>query len=109
MSHDADTPKDVRSAGGETGGMLDARRKRMLYRCQHRGMKEMDILLGGYAKDHLAGLDDAQLDELELLMDVSDQDLFKWMIGSGAVPAEHDTPLYRAIVSYKRDLIASAR
>lgn len=80
----------------------DARRKRMLYRCQHRGMKEMDILLGNFAKAHLQTLDDADLDTLETLMDVSDQDLFSWMIGSVPVPEGYDTPVYRAIVEFQR-------
>ncbi|WP_051241468.1 succinate dehydrogenase assembly factor 2 [Stappia stellulata] len=80
----------------------DARRKRMLYRCQHRGMKEMDILLGNYAKAHLDSLGADDLDTLERLMDVPDQDLFSWMIGSVAVPATYDTPVYRAIVAFQR-------
>lgn len=79
----------------------NARRKRILYRCQHRGMKEMDILLGGYVGDNIATMSEAELATLELLMDVSDQDLFAWMIGNKPVPAEHDTELYRAIAAYR--------
>ncbi|SDU10672.1 succinate dehydrogenase assembly factor 2 [Stappia sp. ES.058] len=80
----------------------DARRKRMLFRCQHRGMKEMDILLGNYAKARLNTLCNDDLDTLERLMDVPDQDLFSWMIGSVPVPANYDTPVYRAIVEFQR-------
>lgn len=79
----------------------NAQRKRILYRCQHRGMKEMDILLGGYVGDNIATMSEAELATLELLMDVSDQDLFAWMIGNKPVPAEHDTELYRAIAAYR--------
>ncbi|MBC2859509.1 succinate dehydrogenase assembly factor 2 [Stappia sp. 28M-7] len=78
-----------------------ARRKRILYRCQHRGMKEMDILLGGYVGENIATMSEADLATLEVLMDVSDQELFAWMIGRKPVPAEHDTGLYRAIAAYR--------
>lgn len=78
-----------------------ARRKRILYRCQHRGMKEMDILLGGYVGENIATMSEAELATLEVLMDVSDQELFAWMIGRKPVPAEHDTELYRAIAAYR--------
>ena len=79
----------------------NARRKRILYRCQHRGMKEMDILLGGYVGEHVGTMSEADLATLEVLMDVSDQELFAWMIGRKPVPAEHDTALYRAIADYR--------
>ena len=88
------------SATGNAAGD-EARRKRILYRCQHRGMKEMDILLGGYAKAHIQSLPEDRLDILERLMDVPDQDLFNWMIGRVAVPAAHDTEIYRAVVAFK--------
>ncbi|WP_349360558.1 succinate dehydrogenase assembly factor 2 [Stappia sp.] len=80
----------------------DPRRKRILYRCQHRGMKEMDILLGNFAAAHLDSLSEAELETLERLMDVPDQDLFSWMIGRVPVPANFDTPVYRAIVDFKQ-------
>ncbi|GGE79569.1 succinate dehydrogenase assembly factor 2 [Stappia taiwanensis] len=77
------------------------RRKRILYRCQHRGMKEMDILLGGFAQHRLAELKPEELDILETLMDVPDQDLFSWMIGRVPVPEAFDTPIYREIVALR--------
>jgi antitoxin CptB len=92
---------DQTAASGTTPPADEARRKRILYRCQHRGMKEMDILLGGYVGTHVANLSPDELNVLERLLDVSDQDLFNWMIGRAPVPAEHDTPLYRAIAAYK--------
>jgi len=47
---------------------LALRRKRVLYRAQHRGTQEMDILIGGYVAGHLDGLDSAALDRLETLL-----------------------------------------
>lgn len=84
-----------------TSADLDPRRARILYRAWHRGMKEMDIILGNYADAHLAGLSDADLDELEELMDVPDAEAFTWFSGRLPVPEEYDTPLFRAILAFQ--------
>ena len=46
-----------------TSANLDPRRKRILYRAWHRGTKEMDLVLGGFADARLAELTDLR-DEL---------------------------------------------
>jgi antitoxin CptB len=76
---------------------LDARRRRARFRAWHRGMKEMDILLGGYADAHVDEMDADTLRAFEALLEILDRDLFKWMTGEGPVPPEQDTPLFRAI------------
>lgn len=79
---------------------LEDRRKRALFRSWHRGMKEMDMILGGYADSHAEhmSLDDVLL--FEELMSHLDRDLFKWFTGEGAVPPQADTPLFRAICAF---------
>lgn len=69
---------------------MDARRKRVIYRCQHCGMKENDVLLGGFAAKHAAGLDDDELALLEALLEEPDNDLYNWITGKVPVPAAHD-------------------
>src|SRR5438045_2238505 len=49
---------------------LDPRRKRLLFRSCHRGMKETDLMLGRFAEHHLAILDDGQLDRFATLPDL---------------------------------------
>jgi antitoxin CptB len=63
---------------------LDNRRKRALYRATHRGTKEMDWLLGRYAGARLAALSEADLGELEQLMELPEPALQHWlMTGTG--------------------------
>ena len=81
---------------------LDARRRKIRFRCWHRGMREVDLLLGSFADARLAHLGEAELDELEALMEALDRDVFKWLSGEGAVPAEFDTGVFRAIRSFHR-------
>ncbi|MGS4883898.1 MULTISPECIES: FAD assembly factor SdhE [unclassified Roseibium] len=81
-------------------GSRDARRKKILFRCWHRGMKEMDLLLGGFANAKIDELNEDELRELEHLLTAHDQDLYAWMTGRKPLPAEWDGPLYRRIIAY---------
>ena len=71
----------TRSSGG-----LDDRRKRLLFRCWHRGTREMDLILGRFADAEISTLSDAELAELEQLIEVPDPDLYAAFTGDG-VPA----------------------
>jgi antitoxin CptB len=72
----------TRSSGG-----LDDRRKRLLFRCWHRGTREMDLILGRFADKEIAVLTDDQLTELEHLIEVPDPDLYAALIGDKQPPA----------------------
>ena len=69
---------------------MDPRRKRLLFRCQHCGMKENDILLGGFAAIHVNDLSDGQVERLEALLDENDNDIYNWITGKEPVPKAHD-------------------
>jgi antitoxin CptB len=79
---------------------LDARRRKALYHAWHRGMREMDLLLGNFADAAIGDLPDAELGEFEMLMDVPDQDLFDWISGREDVAANYDTGLFRRIQEF---------
>ena len=66
---------------------LERRRRRALYRCHHRGTKEMDLILGGWSDAHLAGLSEDELALYEALLEENDQDLYAWVAGRDPVPA----------------------
>jgi len=63
--------------------------KRMKIRAWRRGIKEMDLILGGYADAHLATMSEAELDAFDALMTENDQDLYQWVSGQAQPPAEH--------------------
>ncbi|MFY8031779.1 MAG: succinate dehydrogenase assembly factor 2 [Devosia sp.] len=77
------------------------RRRRMKYRAWHRGTKEMDLVLGPYADQHLDGLDAAGLDRLEKLMDEEDTDLLKWVMGQELPPPGIDRALLEEIIAFR--------
>jgi antitoxin CptB len=74
---------------------LDPRRRRLLFRSWHRGIREMDLVLGRFADAHIGALSDAELDEYETWLDVPDQRIFAWVNGAQAPPPEFDTALFR--------------
>ena len=67
----------------------EVRLKRMRIRAWRRGIKEMDLVLGGYANDELAGMSDAQLDLFEAVMGENDHDILQWVTRQVEPPARY--------------------
>ncbi|WP_407164399.1 succinate dehydrogenase assembly factor 2 [Bradyrhizobium sp. ORS 111] len=80
---------------------LDDRRKRLLFRCWHRGIREMDLILGRFADATIGELTDQELGDLERLIEVPDPDLYAALTGDRVLPAEHATALFDRIKSFR--------
>lgn len=74
--------------GPELGGSSEIRRKRLFFRAQRRGFKEVDLIFGAFAEGHMAGLSDLEMDHLEALMNAPDQDVYGWLRGHAEPPPE---------------------
>ena len=46
---------------------------------------------------HLAGLDEAGLDQFEALLTAPDQEVYAWLRGAAPVPAEYDNPVFAGL------------
>lgn len=79
---------------------LDYRRRRLLFRSWHRGMREVDLVLGQFADAEIAMLDDADLAIYEALLAEADGDILKWVTGEQPVPERHDTKLFARVRGY---------
>ena len=53
-------------------------KKQIIYRSTHRGSKEMDLLLGNFVKKYIEELNDSELNDLEKLLFLEDEMLYKW-------------------------------
>jgi len=60
----------------------EARRKRLYMRSIRRGIKEMDIILGNFARDHLTDMSDADLETYDRMLSENDHDLYAWVCGN---------------------------
>jgi len=78
---------------------LDQWRRKLLFRSWHRGIREMDLILGGFADAAIGSLTDAELHQYEHLLEVQDADLLSWVTGTSPIPAAFDTPLLKKIVA----------
>jgi antitoxin CptB len=86
----------TRSSGG-----LDDRRKRLLFRCWHRGTREMDLILGRFADAEIADLSDSELHSLERLIEVPDPDLYAALTGDTPLAPEYASALFERIKAFR--------
>jgi antitoxin CptB len=79
---------------------LDRRRRKLLFMCWHRGIREMDLIMGRFADENIERLTDQELADLERLSEQPDKNLLGWFTGEFATPAEYDTPVFRKIRNF---------
>jgi antitoxin CptB len=83
-----------------TSAGLDVRRRQILFRAWHRGMREMDLIMGRFADAEIGDLSDEDLAEFERLIEVPDRDLLGWITGEIATPENYDTSLFRRLKGF---------
>jgi len=81
---------------------LDPRRRKILFRSWHRGMREMDLIMGRFADAEIAGMSEAELDAFEQLIEVLDRDLLSWVTGEADVPGNYDSDVFRRLKAFHR-------
>ncbi|CAD5259342.1 Antitoxin CptB [Bosea sp. 62] len=79
---------------------LDPRRRKILFRAWHRGMREMDLIMGRFADAQIGNLSEAELDEFERLIEVLDRDLLSWVTGEAQVPENYDSDVFRRLKAF---------
>ena len=79
---------------------LDTRRRRLIYRANHRGTYENDLLIGGFVRRHVAAMTESQMDALEAVMELPDADLADWLTGRRPIPPGADSPMLQALRAF---------
>ena len=88
---------------------LAVRRKKAYFVSWHRGTREMDFLIGGFAQTYLDDLTEAQLERYEALLQCPDTDLYNWITGRATPPAAFDTDILRLLCNFQIDPVHDAR
>lgn len=78
---------------------LDAERRKLYFRSNHRGIKEMDIIFTKFAETVLADLADDELVDYQRILELPDDKLFSWATGRDTVPDELRSPLLDRLLS----------
>mgnify|MGYP001261688279 CR=1 FL=1 len=60
---------------------IEQLKKKIIYRSNYRGTKEMDKLLGAFTKRYINELDNDDLIDLEKLLDLDDNNLYNFFNG----------------------------
>ncbi len=85
---------------------MDHRLRRVRFRAWHRGTREADLLIGGFADRYAAGWNEAELIWFETLLEEQDVDVMAWAIGTQEVPEAFQGPIMNAMK--KLDYVAIA-
>jgi len=59
---------------------IELLKKKILYRSEYRGTKEMDLLLSNFVKKYINVFDIDELKQLDELINFDDGSLFKWYL-----------------------------
>ena len=60
---------------------IDLLKKKIIYRSNYRGTKEMDKLMGSFTKKYIELLSPKDLTDLEKLLDIDDTNLYNYYNG----------------------------
>ncbi len=77
-----------------------ARRRRLKFRAWHRGMKEVDLILGRFADATVDTMDEAGLTAFEALLDEPDPAILAWVTGEETPPG--DAPFLQRLIAFYR-------
>ena len=59
-------------------------KKQIIYRSLRRGTKEMDLILGNFVKKYINEFNITELKDLEKLLFMEDEIIYKWYIGKNS-------------------------
>ena len=79
----------------------DKIRKKLFFRSNHRGLKEMDLLLGTFALNKLDMMSNLELLDFEKMLDLSDQKLISWYLKKEKVPEVNKSKVLDQFLRFK--------
>jgi antitoxin CptB len=79
----------------------DIRIKRLKFRAWHRGMREVDLIMGSFADQHLHNFSPDQLSQFEQILDIEDPYLYAWLSGTAPLPSSENTPVMAMMLNFK--------
>jgi antitoxin CptB len=82
---------------------IAVRRRKLKFRSWHRGMREMDLIMGRFADAFVDRMAPAELDDYERLMEVPDPELLAWVTGQIVPPADHDSAMLRRLRAFHHE------
>jgi len=76
-------------------------KKQLIYRSMRRGTKEMDLLLGNFVKKNIDKLNNNELKDLEKLLLIEDEIIYKWYFEKNSNNAIPNTKVSMMLKNFK--------
>jgi len=76
-------------------------KKKIIYRSEYRGTKEMDLLLGKFVKKYIDEFSDKELEQLEQFLMIDDDTLLKFYLGKKNELKLKDNKIFQLFKSFK--------
>ena len=80
---------------------IEKLKKKILYRSAHRGTKEMDLLLSNFVKKYVNFLNKSELRELESLLNMDDEVLYKWYLNNERITLVPENSITKKLKEFK--------
>ena len=80
---------------------IDNFKKKIIYRSEHRGTKEMDLLLSNFVKKYVNSLNESELYDLESLLNIDDRVLYEWYLNNERITSVTDNSITKKLKEFK--------
>ena len=80
---------------------LENKRKRLIFRSEHRGTKEMDLLLGSFARKYVPKFSEEELALYDEILKENDPNLYNWITGKDDAPANIINSVFERLMRHK--------
>ncbi len=82
---------------------IDSIKKKIKYRAEYRGIKEMDLLLSGFVKKYIDILNYKELMDLYEILEKDDDVIFKWYSGNNDSREVPENRVSKLLKNFKLD------
>ncbi len=79
---------------------IENKRKRLIFRSWHRGMREMDLIMGSFANKNVPEFSVEELDCYEELLHNNDPDIYDWLTARAEPPANVKTTVLEKLLAH---------
>lgn len=77
------------------------KRKRLIFRSEHRGMKEMDFIMGSFARKFVPDFSEEDLNLYDEILKENDPNLYNWVTGKEDIPANVSNHVFEKLKAHK--------
>ncbi|MEE2877478.1 MAG: succinate dehydrogenase assembly factor 2 [Pseudomonadota bacterium] len=82
---------------------MEERQRKLKFRASRRGFREMDLIMGQFANQHIADMTEDELSEFERLLATPDWEVYAWIVGSKPVPPNYAGPVLDRLQQFEYD------